>query len=140
MRLKKVSFRGRITGGKLDLDNRLLMQETLSGYDNCIVDINITPAKSYRSSNQNAYYWGVVLNTLSNRSGHTPQDLHDAIRKLMTRPREVKIWNQVVEIPEGSSDMSVSEFSKYIDAVIKKSKIMGIDIPEPPPEILPEFE
>jgi hypothetical protein len=69
-----------------------------------------------RSNYQNRYYWGVVLKTISNDTGSTPQELHD-IFKTMFLKDFVFLEGKEVEKVGDTKGLKSLEFEDYLTKI-----------------------
>ena len=74
-----------------------------------------------RTWQQNRYYWGVVLYTLSKETGNSTQELHYFFKNRFIYSDE---W-----LPS-SKELSKDEFAEYVQKIIDYSAGMGIWIPQ----------
>jgi len=119
---------GRIMNGKIVYDYPQNEARLLDSLDGKRVKVAITKhtQRKPRSIEQNAYYWGVVVNILGNDLGYDPEEMHDALLvehslDRTTTPPKVK----------RTSTMTSEEMGQYIDRVIRWAAVeMGIIIPE----------
>ena len=128
-KLNKITFRGSIKGGKLLIECRNSMVRAIQAYDDCPVAIKIETIKELRSIYQNAYYWGVVLAVISDHTGHTPEELHDAFKKMFLPKRFVVVGKQEIELDGTTTALSTVDFSHYIDRIAAKAAELGIEVP-----------
>lgn len=79
-----------------------------------------------RSLRENNYYWGVVLQTISDQSGYTPEEVHDAMRWKFLRK------GQRFETVASTTSLSVHEFEDYLDKIrIWAAQELQLSIPLP---------
>lgn len=114
---------GKIEGGQMKLD----YQPNLTKLEGKQIKVKITQNREdSRSTEQNRYYWGVVVDILGNELGYHPEEMHDALLaehsvNRMVYPAKIK----------RTSDMTVEEMREYIDRVIIWAGVeLGIYIPE----------
>lgn len=90
-----------------------------------------------RSSNQNAYLWGVVYPTILTGGGKaldgfTDEDLHEMFLGECFGVKRLKAFGRVIEKPvRRSSKLSTTEFSDYVMHIQARVAEMGIVIPDP---------
>lgn len=135
MKISNHLFYGRLVNGKVVPSNRKVFDQTLSQYEDCPIVIEIKREKKIRSLDQNAYYWGVVLKTISIDTGHTEQELHDILKAYIpkkTIPFTKKDGTVLqIPVPRSTTELSTSEFSEYIERIRAKFAMeFGIIIPE----------
>jgi len=90
-----------------------------------------TPTKT-RSTNQNSYYWGVVLTMIASHTGHTTEEIHE-IMKAKFLPREyVQIGKDTFQITKSTSVLSTFGMEEYLEQVrIFAGTELGLHIPLP---------
>lgn len=80
-----------------------------------------------RSDNQNQYYWGVVLDLISEDTGNDPEDLHTTFKSMFLVDRTGKI-----PVVKSTTKLTTVEFNEYIDKVVLfASQELNLEIPEP---------
>lgn len=124
--------------GRVDDSGRLSMFDkgafakvcaALRGQD---VQVLVEPKAKTRSNSQNEYYWGVVLSALSEWSGYTPEEMHDAMRaKFLSRYDGAR----GVQISRSTAKLTTAEFEEYLARVRKWAAEQGQFIPLPNEEI-----
>lgn len=84
-----------------------------------------------RTLSQNKYYWGVVLATLAEWSGHEPEELHDFLKTqwLGLRSRSLPSGHGFSVHPS-TRTLSVEEFSEYVDKVVRWAAEQGVRVPD----------
>lgn len=121
--------------------NRNLVLKAIQHFNGKDVVITFSKPKKSRSNNQNAYYWGVVVNLvqqgLLDATGElrSTNDIHYKILLPMFAP-----LNEIANIDTGevineritSSDMTTTQFCEYIIEIQKWSaEFLCVDIPDP---------
>lgn len=80
-----------------------------------------------RSLNENNYYWGVVVEELSQFTGFTPQETHTLLKN-----KFLKIVKGKLESARSTTDLSVAEFENYLSQVRQwASEELNVFIPTP---------
>jgi len=123
-------FRGTIQNGQFvplpDFND--LFKFYLSTLEKKLVECIIKPIHKRRSLSQNRYYWGVVLQIISEVTEHTPEELHEVFKEKFLNKIEV----MGTLIPESTTRISKKEFSEYIDRIRQWAlDFLGIQIPAP---------
>lgn len=104
--------------------------------------VEIKEARKERSGEQNAALWGVAYPALSDATGYTPDELHEAfcrrffgtvehevMGQVMTRPRRTTTTNEA-----GERDViGAGDFAKFYDMVQMVGAGAGVDVPSPDP-------
>lgn len=68
--------------------------------------------KQYRSLNENSYYWHQIVTPLSEFTGYTTQEIHDALKI-----KFLKIVKGKIETIRSTTDLSVYEFETYCEQI-----------------------
>ena len=74
--------------------------------------------KNRRSINQNRYYFGVVLETISQATGFFPDELHDILKRKFNP--KIKVLRQTGEellIGGTTTELNTEEFEKYLENI-----------------------
>jgi hypothetical protein len=133
----KIEAFGWVKQGILKIANRKRLDADLRAFSDCDVVI-IIKRRGKRSSPQNRYYWGVVVDEVRRelkRRGHryTPEEVHEAL-KLKFNPDYVRGegGEVLMEMPGTTTIMNKEEFGGYLDRIIEWSaKSLEIAIPLP---------
>ena len=127
-----------VDGGRLKIRNRRLFDaEIASLRDGWEVQIAVKRLRATRSLEQNAYYFGVVVQLLSQHTGYTPDEIHDLLKaKFIPKRLAVCDGNGVIqdEIVLGGSTrkMNKLEFGEYIDSIREwAAETLDLVIPDP---------
>jgi hypothetical protein len=83
--------------------------------------------KKDRSNEQNRYMWGVVYRLLADYTGHSPEEIHEAMKYEFLLSRESKL-----KVPRSTADLSTIEMEDYLSRVREFASLeLGVYIPEP---------
>jgi len=74
-------FHGRVEGHKISLDRREAFSDLLYRLEDCDITITLGPRRYVRTLHQNAYYHGVICKMIADKSGHTPREVHEALKR-----------------------------------------------------------
>lgn len=134
---KPLEFFGRIEGGKLKLSNRRAFEQMIKELPDMEVEI-VVKKKARRSTQQNRYYWGVVVWMVRQglaELGHrfNAEDVHAFLKDKFNGTDIVNDDGEIVaRIGQSTTVMNKSEFGEYIDKVAEwASEYLGIYIPPP---------
>lgn len=78
------------------------------------VTVKYSRPVSTRSGSQNRYYWGACLSLIADETGHTPEEVHDAVKELFLPRRFIQLGNNEVEVVKSTADLTTDEFEKYL--------------------------
>ncbi len=98
----------------------------------------VTDQKNTRSSQQNKFYWGVVLPVLAGHTGYRIDEMHDICKYkfnkgVFTDPET----GEVLDIGKSTTTLKVDEFVTYIGA-IKQWSLEALQCLIPDAENLPD--
>jgi len=140
--MKKLTTPGTITDGVLKIHHRKKFDEVLKTMPNGRVVVTVEKIYNKRTINQNAYYWGVVLELY----WHGLQELGWKITKaetheyLIQRFGKKSITNEqtgeIMDVPLRTSEMRTVEMMEYFTQIYQSaSEDLGFEIPEPNEQI-----
>lgn len=120
-------FRGKVNGGALQVDERFF--DYLKGLEGKDVEVVVRKKRSVRSVQQNRYYFGVVVQTLADHCGYTPEEMHEALKeKFLGSERDERGLIRI----GSSAALSTDEFIQYTNRiVIWAAQDLGCYIPDP---------
>jgi len=88
--------------------------------------------KKERSNNQNAYYWGVVIELICEHTGYFPFELHELMKFQFNRVVRKDNFGNEKSFPGSTTDLDTMSFEVYLDKIRKWAAIeYGIYIPLP---------
>lgn len=130
--------------------NRNLVLKAIQHFEGKDVMITFSKPKKSRSNNQNAYYWGVVINLIQegllDATGElrSSNDIHYNILLPLFAPINEIVNNDTGEVLNEritSSGMTTTQFMEYILDIQKWSaEFLNIDIPNPNEETTLNFD
>ena len=102
-------------------------RQTLHG----TVEVIVKYPQSLRSLQQNRYYWGVVVDLISQHTGYAKEETHE-ILKAKFLSREAFIGKEPVRYARSTTSLTTKQFKKYLNEIKEWAFIeLGIVIPEP---------
>lgn len=119
-------WRGNIEEGKLKLTQPELFRKYLQSLRG-EVELIVRKWKKRRTSNQNNYYWGVIIPILCDSIGYDSEEMHEALKWKFLKNREKK---NLVTV-KSTAGLSTVEFKNYIEEIVRWSAQEGIIIPDP---------
>lgn len=94
-----------------------------------------TPSGKNRSNPQNKYYWGCVVQILSDELGYTKNEIHDLIKfRFLSSPESIKGRTGIVQLikTRSTQELDTKEFEQLMSEVREWASIeLGIYISEP---------
>lgn len=86
-----------------------------------------------RSLKENNYYWGIVVELISQHTGFTPQETHEALKWKFLRIVKGKL-----ESCRSTTELSIAEFETFLSQIRQwASEELNCWIPEPNSPITP---
>jgi len=123
-------FAGTIEKGKLKLDNPHKYLVRIAALEGKKIELILRQQKSKRSLNQNAWYWGCIVEILSNHLGYDKDEMHFNLKvKFASSPD--------IERPgffrtESTSKMDTKRFLRYCEDVQRwAAEFLQVYIPDP---------
>lgn len=119
-------FLGTIEARKLSLDNKGAFEKYLQSLEGRI-ELTVKKQRRHRSNNQNNYYFGVVIQMLSEELGYTPEEMHEALKFHFLRDESRRL-----PTVKSTADLSTVEFESYLTQIRQWAAIeLNISIPLP---------
>lgn len=128
----------RVRSKRLFLDNRREFNESIARLpETWELEIRVGRVRAVRSIQLNRYYYGVVVRLISEHTGYTPDETHDALKMLhLSKTLAMQNGNGEVvnEIVIGGSTRKLTnlEFNDYCSRIRAwASESLDVYIPEP---------
>ena len=128
---------GCVTKGRLKLRNTERVSRELKAWRDTEVSITIEKKRATRSLAQNALYWGVYVELLSEHTGYIPDEIH-ALLKAKFIPKKLAVCDGNGEVRDefviGGSTRKLNklEFGEFLRAIqIWAAEELGVVIPDP---------
>ncbi len=104
-----------------------------------VLSVEIKQHKNGRTRYQNAYYFGVVLRTISEYTGFTPEELHASFKRTFL-PIDCEIIGGVmVERLSSTKDLDTKAFNDYLERILHFcADNIGLYVPTPNEVIYPK--
>lgn len=124
--------------GRLKFHNRREFDEQVRRFrDGAQVEIAVTVRRASRSQKQNAYYWGVVVQIISDHTGYTPDEVHEFL-KMKFIPKRLAIQDHNGEVKDefvlgGSTrKMNTIQFGEFMEECRRfAAETLDCYIPDP---------
>jgi hypothetical protein len=128
---------GHVRGGRLFIHHRAHFDAQIRQLDSrWTVEVTIQRLRATRSQQQNKYYWSVVIATLAEHTGYTPDELHEVLKQKFI-PKRLALCDGNGEVKGefvmgGSTrTMKTHEFSEYVEAIKRwASEDLDVYIPD----------
>lgn len=100
------------------------------------VDVIVQPPVKERSNRQNRYYRGVICKLLSEYTGHTKEEIHEALKWRFLRDDS----DQNFQRTRSTASLTTKEFEEYVELCRQFGDEMGCRIPLPNEVVLDDDE
>lgn len=123
-------FYGVINDNKISFDDKgsfLLWLNKLEGNE---VEITVAKRNYHRTSPQNNYYWGVVVELLAEAFGWDSEDMHEFLKSKFSY-KIVSRNGEEYRITRSTASLGTHEFIDYIEKCVRFAADQGVVIPEP---------
>lgn len=135
--MSEIVTTGYVRSGRLDIRRKKDMQAALQRMHDCEVLITITPRKAARSQPQNRWYWGVIVELISEHTGYTPDEIHEVLKaKFLPKRLAVSDDNGEIKgefvIGGTTTRLNKIEFGEYCESIRRwAAEDLGVVIPDP---------
>ena len=124
-------FLATIQKGRLVFNNPDGFEKYLYRLNDKSVDVVVRLPRKERSSNQNKYYFGVVVSLLSEHTGYTPEEVHEFL-KLKFLSKIIVLAGKDERIPRSSTELSTLEWEKWMTEIREwAAQELSLSIPLP---------
>ncbi|MDD5061962.1 MAG: hypothetical protein PHN44_06775 [Candidatus Marinimicrobia bacterium] len=106
-------FKGLIEKGKIKTETPGKFAVYLAGLEGKRVEVIVRKEKSKRSLRENSYYWGVVIEILSNFTGYESEEMHEALKFKFLRTHE----GEALESVKSTTKLNTAEFEDYLERI-----------------------
>lgn len=123
-----MTFKGTVKNGKIKLRDTEAFVRKRAELEGEEVRLELEKWYKKRSGAQNRYYWGVVIDILSEHTGYTPDEMHRYLKKKHL-PKE-KIFDENVLM--STTNLTTADFEEYMKKIrMWASSELKCYIPEP---------
>lgn len=120
---------GIVKQGKFIPDDREQFTQAFKPLEDTRVEVTVQKYRKSRSLQQNAYYWGVLIDILANYTGYEPDEMHDALRWQFLR---VHRGNGLPDTVKSTTALTTAEFEEYLEKVRRWAATdHSVYVPEP---------
>jgi hypothetical protein len=126
----KQTFTAISQGGKLEYSDPERLRQFLILNTGPMV-VHVGKERRMRSNGQNRYFYGQVLQMLSDHTGYTVEELKQWLKKEFGWTKVIVLGGKQVEVLRSSADMSTAEFEKFMTQIRMLADTLGCHIAEP---------
>lgn len=118
--------------GLLSLDDLDYWREALKGFSGKRVRVTLSKETKQRTNPQNSWLWGAVYPAIADWSGHSVDEIHEAMKQLHGQKTLITLPGHAQElVPRSTRDYTTDEFSEYVERVRAWAAQQGLLIPDP---------
>jgi len=123
---------GEVKSGRLFIRNRRQFDEQVRGMkDGWQLEITVQRMRATRSPMANAYYWGVVLQHISECTGDDVEDLHEVFKRKFN-PKRVHLGDGDDVIGGSTRTMKTTDFYEYVEKIRRfAAEFLDCSVPDP---------
>lgn len=126
-------FRATVENGKLHITNGPAFAKYIGSLNGDVM-VSVQKKRRRRTIKQNAWYNGVILPLISEKTGETTEAVHEAM-KMHFNVRIITIGRMVIPIPGTTTTMTTTDFSEFIERVRAfAASELDLNIPDPNPD------
>lgn len=135
--MSEVVTTGYVRGGRLELRNKRQFGERLRRMRDGEVIVTIQRARATRSIQQSRWYWGVIVDLLSEHTGFSPEEMHDVLKaKFLPKKLAVTDGNGEIQgefvIGGSTTKLNKLEFGEYCERIRQwAAEELDVVIPDP---------
>lgn len=121
-------FYGVKKDGILSLERQPLYDAYVKSLKDGRYTVTVKRWRPTRTNQQNKYYWGVVIQMISDETGQDKDGIHDGLRaKFLTTDQD-----KPLQIIRSTTSLNTKEMMEYIDKIVLwAAEFLGIVIPLP---------
>jgi hypothetical protein len=135
----KLEFTGRVTeNGTLHIVHRAKFDEDIKRFSGKDIELLVQKKKAYRSSPQNRYYWGIIVELVMQGMNHVgnemnKQETHEFIKANFNYKEIVnEETGEVFRATLSTSELNKSEFSEMTEKIKRfAAEYLNVEIPDP---------
>lgn len=93
--------------------------------------LTLTDAKKKRSDQQNAYYWAVIVKTLSDEWGYETDEIHLLLKEMFIPKKFITVEGIEFQVIPSTTKLSTKEFKEFIEKIQRWASAQGVYLPDP---------
>lgn len=120
--------------GRLELTDRAAFSKAMRHFKRGRVTVRIQVDRGKRTTQQNRFYW-LLLNLISEETGHEPDELHECFKQRFLQPRVKEVLGDEIQIYSTTFE-NYEDFWQYVERIRRFVLTdLGIETPDPDPEL-----
>jgi hypothetical protein len=124
-------FTGTVTKGRVSFDQPERWAGNLARFEGKRIEVSLQALRKSRSSQQNRYYWSVVVPIFGEWTGETKDEAHNTLKTIHNQVERVLPSGELIREPGSTAKLTTGEFSAYVERVCVWCAQQGVYIPPP---------
>lgn len=121
------TFRGTVKQGKVRLEDKRAYLVWLGSLEGKEVELSVYKTRKRRSKNANSYLWGVVYEVISETTGYTTEEAHEACKMMFLKVHRDGLPDTI----KSTTELDSKEFAEYVDKIKRwASEKLGCYVPD----------
>jgi hypothetical protein len=124
---------GTVKSGRFVADDPALFRKAFYCHENRKVELTVKRHSKRRSSNQNQYYWGVVVAMIGEHIGESnPETVHEILKVAHNFEIRSVMVGHHLRVPLSTTALSTADFEAYLERIRRwASEFLELYIPTP---------
>jgi hypothetical protein len=113
-------FKAKKTGGALKLADKPRFSTYLRTLPDGEIEVIVRRISKTRSKRQNSYYWGVVLQIISDITGNSTEEVHEILKFHVFRiflTKWITFNDEEIEVVRSTTDLNTVEMEDYLSKI-----------------------
>jgi hypothetical protein len=126
----KPVFTGEVKNSKIQFDDDIAYQIWIADLNGKRVRVIVEQETYKRTDPQNKYYWGVVVEILSQELGYETEEVHNLLKSMFLKRRVILKGKEYISIGS-TAKLNTAQFTDYIEKIKRFASMeLSIIIPE----------
>jgi len=124
-------FTGTVTKGRVVFDQPQRWTGVVARFEGKRVEVKVQQERHVRTSQQNRFYWAVVVPIFGEWTGEEKDDAHETLKTIHLMVDTVLPTGELVRKPGSTAKLSTVEFAAYVERVCTWLAQQGVYVPPP---------
>ena len=109
-----------------------LLNKFYKKHDKKFVQLTLRQQGKPRSSQENRYYWSVIVGMIAEDTGNEPERVHEALKEMFLGREFVRMGTKEMPVPKSTKELSTYDFEIYAEQCRAfAASELGLRIPLP---------
>jgi hypothetical protein len=125
-------FSGTVSEGRFVPDDKIRWAAVLGKLEKRRVHLDVDGEARGHSSNQRRYYFGVVVATIAEWSGHSKDEIHGFMKRKFLPVKQITLpTGEIVETEPTTTTLDLEGYSGFVSDVMRWAAEQGLYVPSP---------